>query len=183
VKVPGVGICGRFSDQILVSGGVLELDPLDRAQQVAVQPVTSLEGLSHLLAVGLDHAERLRHGDVCLAATLEGRAVGLYWLNYGTQQDLRLGDTRSSSRYVYANQLLVDAQRRGHGIGTALAMAASRHARQQADRNVVCAVPVGNQASLVTHTAAGFVDRGIVRGLRFGERYVRFTGGIQACLR
>lgn len=183
MNVPGIGICGSFSDRILVSGGFLELDPLDRDQQVLVQPATSLEGMSHLLAAGLDHAERLRHGDVCLAATLEGRAVGLYWLNYGTQQDLRLGDTRSSSRYVYANQLLVDAQRRGRGVGTALAMSAIRHARQQAGRTVVCAVPVGNQASLVTHRAAGFVESGIVRGLRLGERYLRFTGGIQGCLR
>jgi L-amino acid N-acyltransferase YncA len=181
VRIPGVGVCGSFSDRILVSDA--ELDPRAPAWQISVREATSLEGIGQLLASRLDHEGRLRRGDVCLVAWMEEGPVGVYWLNYGTRQDSRLGDTRCSDRYVYANQLLVEQQCRGRGVGTTLASAARRHAMQQGARDVVCAVPVGNQASFVAHRAAGFLETGVVRGLRFGERYVRVAGGIQGRLR
>jgi GNAT superfamily N-acetyltransferase len=174
MRVPGIGIVGVYRDWIVVASGERAVAPL---QIASVRRAQSAHDAGELIDDPDGAAARMRRGDTCLIAEFDRALAGIYWINYGTTQDARLGDTSFTGKYVYANQLFVCPGFRGKGIGQALASAARDHARELG-AVVVAAVPFGNIASLKLHRSTGFRVDHRVLGVRIDRRYVRLRGDV-----
>ena len=72
---------------------------------------SDLSELEDLLAVNGDHVARLREGDVCLVARVDGRPAGVLWLNLESHVDTYVGRwSKPSSRIAYYNPLQVSPE-------------------------------------------------------------------------
>jgi predicted GNAT superfamily acetyltransferase len=77
------------------------------------------------------------------------------------------------SRFLYIDRVVVDGQRRGTGVGSALYADIERHARETGVNVLTCEVNVlpENRASLAFHDRRGFVEIGR-QALRSGDKTV-----------
>lgn len=131
--------------------------------------VRDLPGLEPLLAVGHDHASRLRNGDVCLWMESEGHPVGLVWLNVVGHSDRHFGDwSRPSGEWSYLNQLIVDPAARGMGVATSL-VRSLQHVAYRKDLNGIHTVVLhDNLASRRVFQKCEGSNVGWLVGLRLG---------------
>jgi len=149
-------VLGRYHITAYERSTEMEFVRKDKAIRRAT--IDDLAVLSELLAPGIDHAERLRAGNICVwAGAPDGTPVGLQWVNVAGHPDPHFGPlSRPDANTAYLNQIVVDE---GYRI------------RGYAPRVMIASVVAAGEAGLAR--VRGLVARdndtmhNLVRGLGF----------------
>jgi ribosomal protein S18 acetylase RimI-like enzyme len=161
------GPVGRFRFDVMVLGPSTGPMP----DRVGVLGVADLSSCGHLLADGVDHAARVRAGDVVLGARgTDGFVLGVVWLNLVSHVDRFGGSwTRPDGSAGYLNQLLVDPGARGGGVGRDLVRGVRVAGAERQLTEIRALVRPDNPPSVAVFTREGARRIARIFGVRVGR--------------
>lgn len=162
-------VLGRY--HITAYERATEMDFVRKDKAIRRATVDDLPALSALLAPGLDHAERLRAGNICVwAAAPDGTAVGLQWVNTEGHPDSFYGPlSKPDATMAYLNQIVVDESHRIRGYAPRVMIASVVAAGEAGFERVRGLVARDNHTMHTLVQGLGFERTAAQRGVRLGK--------------
>jgi ribosomal protein S18 acetylase RimI-like enzyme len=162
-------LIGRYHIIAYERSSAIAVPRIDKAIRIAT--VDDLPVLTPLLAPGVDHAARIVAGDVCVwAATPDGTAAGLQWVNVSGHPDPHFGGlSRPADGVAYLNQIVVEEQYRIRGYAPRVMIASVKAAGDAGWPRVRGLVATTNQTMRTLVEGLGFERVGSQRGIRIGH--------------
>jgi GNAT superfamily N-acetyltransferase len=136
--------------------------------EVRFATVDDLDALCNLQDKRDEFEQRLRAGDRCIVATVQGRIVGYEWfcdstVHRETEWDYPIA---IPGGYVYAYDAFIDPAHRNTGVWLRFKQHLAAWMAAQGKHGVLTFVDYGNWPSLRTHLRFGFQPTGSVLALR-----------------